>query len=268
LAPRSALPPSFAASRSLRSRLCAAMFCPHCHAEYRQGFTRCHDCDADLVYELDAQDLNARADASAPADTLHGLRVLWRDTSQEACVSLCYKLRDQSIPYKVKETAGSAGIDMRAVRRYELAASSDHYQRAKTVLQVNDDLPETISEDEWRKLERHEAPDQPDEEDGSTLPDEDGGEADGAGESSAANFAREQQLRREAYFRPWYPEDATAEIWSQMGDVDFSGAIEMALKESLIRCRLETEDAIPKVFVLPEQEIHARQIVREIIDGV
>ena len=157
------------------------MFCPHCHAEYRQGFTRCHDCDADLVYELNAQDLNARADESAPADTLHGLRVLWRDTSQEACVTLCYKLRDQGIPYKVKETAGSVGIDMRAVRRYELAVSSDHYHRAKTVLQVNDDLPETISEDEWKKLERHEAPDVPDEENESILPGEDGVEADRAG---------------------------------------------------------------------------------------
>ena len=28
------------------------MFCPHCKAEYRQGFTRCADCDIDLVYEL------------------------------------------------------------------------------------------------------------------------------------------------------------------------------------------------------------------------
>jgi hypothetical protein len=244
------------------------MLCPQCHAEYRQGFTRCHDCDVDLVYELNAQDLNARAAASAPADTLDGLRVLWRDTSQETCVNLCYKLRDRGIPYKVKETAGSVGIDRRAVRRYELAVSSDVYQRAKAVLQVNDDLPDAISEDEWRELERPEAPGEPDEQDETTLPEEDPVAADRAGESSAANFAREQQLRSEAYFRPWYPEDATAEIWSQTGDVDFSGAIEMALKESLIRCRLETEDAIPKVFVQPEQEIHARQIVREIVEGL
>lgn len=28
------------------------MFCPECRAEYRQGFTRCSDCDVDLVPSL------------------------------------------------------------------------------------------------------------------------------------------------------------------------------------------------------------------------
>lgn len=28
------------------------MFCPECRAEYREGFTRCADCDVDLVAEL------------------------------------------------------------------------------------------------------------------------------------------------------------------------------------------------------------------------
>src|SRR5215470_7638594 len=28
------------------------MFCPECRAEYRPGFTRCSDCDVDLVHEL------------------------------------------------------------------------------------------------------------------------------------------------------------------------------------------------------------------------
>ena len=28
------------------------MFCPNCHAEYREGFTRCPDCETDLVHEI------------------------------------------------------------------------------------------------------------------------------------------------------------------------------------------------------------------------
>src|SRR5687768_4269525 len=29
------------------------MFCPRCKAEYRAGFTRCTDCDVDLVHEVE-----------------------------------------------------------------------------------------------------------------------------------------------------------------------------------------------------------------------
>ena len=31
------------------------MFCPLCKAEYRQGFTRCADCDVELVPALEAE---------------------------------------------------------------------------------------------------------------------------------------------------------------------------------------------------------------------
>ena len=38
------------------------MFCPECRAEYRPGFTRCADCDVDLVEELPAEPLEAKAE--------------------------------------------------------------------------------------------------------------------------------------------------------------------------------------------------------------
>lgn len=31
------------------------MFCPSCRGEFRAGFTRCRDCDVDLVEELPAE---------------------------------------------------------------------------------------------------------------------------------------------------------------------------------------------------------------------
>ena len=48
------------------------MFCPVCRDEFREGFTRCEDCDADLVVDLDMVPVSsierpgAAAGASAP----------------------------------------------------------------------------------------------------------------------------------------------------------------------------------------------------------
>ena len=32
------------------------MFCPNCRQEYREGFTKCHDCSVDLVDELPVEE--------------------------------------------------------------------------------------------------------------------------------------------------------------------------------------------------------------------
>ena len=38
----------------------AVMFCPECRVEYRPGFTRCSDCDVELVHEIPDQDTRVR----------------------------------------------------------------------------------------------------------------------------------------------------------------------------------------------------------------
>lgn len=76
----------------------------------------------------------------------------------------------------------------------------------------------------------------------------------------------------------WHPEDATAEIWS--GDApDLADMIAASLRENQIQTRrnddVEGEDfetpavVVPpyKLFVLPEDESRALEIVHEIIDA-
>ena len=36
------------------------MFCPECRAEYRPEFTRCSDCDVELVHEIPGQNTRVR----------------------------------------------------------------------------------------------------------------------------------------------------------------------------------------------------------------
>lgn len=65
----------------------------------------------------------------------------------------------------------------------------------------------------------------------------------------------------------WYPEDATAKVWSTETSepADFLIA---ALHENKIHCRLDKSGAKAGLFVLPEDEKQAREIVREVVEGM
>jgi hypothetical protein len=82
----------------------------------------------------------------------------------------------------------------------------ESYERAKAALDVEEDLRATLSEAEWEKLE---AAKESDELDHPQV------EVNDMDELVSEEFLREQQIRREAYLRPCYPEDASVETWSQ-----------------------------------------------------
>ena len=42
--------------KSNRAAILAFVICPNCNCEYREGFTRCSDCDVDLVEPSDVAD--------------------------------------------------------------------------------------------------------------------------------------------------------------------------------------------------------------------
>jgi hypothetical protein len=66
--------------------------------------------------------------------------------------------------------------------------------------------------------------------------------------------------------REWYPDDATSLVWD--GEpAEAQEMIEMSLKENDIRMRPEVQNGRPQLFVLPEDEVRAKEIVREVIEG-
>jgi hypothetical protein len=241
------------------------VFCPQCQAEYRRGFTHCSDCDVDLVHELSPEHVatNVRDDETpitrSPDD---GARVVWRGIVQDYCLSLCYTLREHGITYRVNETLGPPGRRLSIGRRYELIVPAEDYERSKTALSVEVDAPDSFTDEDWRKLENPEPPDP----EVDTLPETP--EAYESDESSASDIASDHRLRRDAYFRPWYPEDATTEIWSQPDSERQADAIEMALKEHFIHCSVEKEAGGTKVFVQPQDESLARSVVRDIAEAL
>ena len=64
----------------------------------------------------------------------------------------------------------------------------------------------------------------------------------------------------------WYSEDATTKVWSsdngELGDFLIA-----ALHENGIRCRMERSGQGSDLYVLPEDEQRAREIVREVAEG-
>ena len=65
----------------------------------------------------------------------------------------------------------------------------------------------------------------------------------------------------------WYPEDATAEIWegeqAEMGEL-----LAASLGENRIHARVAETGRAHRLFVLPVDEMRAREIVREVVEGV
>src|SRR5216684_7010617 len=79
------------------------MYCPQCKAEYRQGFTRCADCDVELVHEPPraAHGLGATGKASSHAeDSEDPFCFFWSGEDPRIHAELCELLTEEGIPHK------------------------------------------------------------------------------------------------------------------------------------------------------------------------
>ena len=212
------------------------MFCPQCKAEYRPGFARCADCDVDLVNELPA--------SASPELPHEPMAIVWSGDSQNECMDWCQWFKSLGIPFTVNQRrkqiwAGGIKED------YDILVPPDFVAQAK-------------SEVEHSKLDSPDA-----EEQGATGVTKDTRNA-GLHDDSAPLDPEPRD------FRPWFPEDAVVEVFSELADDDEnkqSSMIEASLRENLINSRTEESDATRRIFVVPEDEGRAREIVREVITG-
>ena len=208
------------------------MFCPQCKAEYRPGFNRCDDCDVDLVDQL-------------PAEPSHNPdEIVWSGDSQQDCLDWCEWFRSVGIPFKVNEVR-KAALWGRTDNHFDIAVPPEFVARAKAEIdESKSEFPQPPDDDDdWQSP--------------LNIPDD-----------PAAPLELEPRD-----YKPWFPEDATAEVFSEpIGsareeDESKANMIEMSLRENLIQSRAEDSNNSRKVFVLPEDEPRAREIVREITTG-
>jgi hypothetical protein len=205
------------------------MFCPECKAEYRPGFRRCADCDVDLVTNLP----ETKPKSSDRSD----LREVWTGDDQESCVATCLTLKDAAIPYEV--TQRQTQFLQAAETHFKIAVPSSFYKQAKELTG-----PET--------------------DDFSDDP-----EDQAITELSEKDLIASPKIRPDSggYFADWYPEDATTEVTTNSART-WSSLIIASLRENFIRFRESSSpDGSKQIFVLPDDELRAREIVREIEEG-
>jgi hypothetical protein len=105
------------------------MFCPNCKSEYRAGFTRCSDCDVDLVEALFAE------------EEIQWTSV-WNGDSQANCVEFCTALREADIPYLVTQTPMGLSRGLGVDFSYEIRVTTANHARAMSLLGTGSELPD------------------------------------------------------------------------------------------------------------------------------
>jgi hypothetical protein len=109
------------------------MFCPRCRAEYRPGFTRCSDCDVDLVDSLEPKPAGPRPFAGDAPVVLGGFATAFEASIVRAA------LEDAGIESVIRcDDAGGTNPAIAFARGAELLVCARDVARARRVLAVDD----------------------------------------------------------------------------------------------------------------------------------
>ena len=76
------------------------MICPQCNAEYRPGFTRCADCDVDLVSEPPHYELASQPHTDPGDPNEDPFCSFWKGEDARVHAELCEVLEEAGIPHK------------------------------------------------------------------------------------------------------------------------------------------------------------------------
>ncbi len=249
------------------------MFCPQCKVEYRRGFTRCSDCDIDLVYEPPTA-AHSSGEAGMQAENSEDpFCSFWRGDDPRIHAELCELLTEEGIPHKTIrredhlfnlniKSAFEIGIPFSQFPKAEAAIKNaygtEQKQDAARLLPYGGGYAEDFrGVFPWRPALK-----------GFAGADDDNDLESMAAPAPEEPGVDEQSENSRTAWDPadWNPQEATLGVWSS--EQSYPGEmIEMALRENQIHARLEKAEGRNAIFVLPEDEIRAREIVREVVEG-
>lgn len=238
------------------------MYCPLCGAEYRPGFTICSDCQVDLVPDLPRP---TSANRSIDDNDEKSFALVWSGNDSRLHAEICDTLDHEKIPAR---TLGSEDHLFNFTTRpgFEVYVPVDLVNSAREAIRQAQLTPDEDTEQNSADLLEVPAEDTP-----------------------SNDNADEYEERRD--LRNLDPQDATVEIWSGE-DVDMAAMMASSLRENDIPCRSDPDLAEPpditgsdmggpgtaeneasdetratRLFVFPEDEKRAKEIVREIVNA-
>ena len=264
------------------------MICPKCRAEYRRGFTECADCGVALVephemLEGDAANGEHRAALGDPNDD--PFCSFWKGTDLRVCTEICTVLDEAGIPHKMIRRQDHL-FNFSNQAPYQVGVPASLYEKAELAIKEAfgtdaEGAEDAVYESEEAKL----------------LPEQTNHITEAGILSPLMNIAKSQgrellrELKRpEEYAEAnqeseaevqavsggnlraaeasgnWYPEDATATVW-EGEPAEAREMIELSMQENDIRTRWEVEGGKPRLYVLPEDEERATEIVRQVLEG-
>lgn len=227
------------------------MICPRCNAEYRAGFTRCADCDVELVNDAPHFALTGHAPPPEPGDPNEDpFCSFWKGQDARVHAELCEVLEQAGIPHKTIFRSDHL-FNFSNFPAYEIGVPFSLFEKAEKVVQETygtDDVGD-VGAQELAGLVVQPSSRVPILPEMVNLPPENIPGPPAAGEN-----------------RDWFPEDATVNVWSA-DSAEQSEFLVAALHENGIHCRLDEQAAHAKLFVLPHDAGRAREIIREVVEG-
>jgi hypothetical protein len=223
------------------------MFCPRCNAEYRPGFTRCADCDVDLVNEPPHFALAGQTPPNPGDPNEDPFCSFWKGQDARVHAELCEVLEQAGIPHKTIFRSDHL-FNFSNFPAYEIGVPFSLFEKAEKVVQ------ETYGTDDIQDVGAQELAGLVVRPSGSVpilpemvhLPSEDIPGPPGAGAD-------------------WFPEDATVSVWSA-DSPEQSEFLVAALHENGINCRLDERATQTRLYVLPHDADRAREIIREVVE--
>ena len=226
------------------------MFCPQCNAEYRPGFTRCSDCDVELVHDPPHFALAGTSPVEPGDPNDDPFCSFWKGQDARIHAELCELLDEAGVPHKTVFRSDHL-FNLNNAPAYEIGVPFSLFEKAEKVVQetygTNDVEDVGAQELSGQVIERDAG--HPRLPENVELPQEDLPGPPTAGEEAG-----------------WYPEDATEKVWSTDMD-EPSEFLVAALHENGIHCRLEQQGTHARLFVLPHDAPRAREILREIAEA-